>query len=92
MTETEIAHELKVDQSTISRDITALKVLSQRFVFDLAKSDLAYYYKRCLDGIEEVRRKGWEIFKGQNDNLTPKDKLLAMKVIRELQRSQVCII
>ncbi|MGA9844125.1 MAG: ArsR family transcriptional regulator [Nitrososphaeraceae archaeon] len=42
MTETEIALELKVDQSTISRDIKALKRLSQRFVFDLAKSDLAY--------------------------------------------------
>ena len=74
MTETEIAQELKVDQSTISRDIKALKELSQRFVFDLAKSDLAYYYKQCIDGIEEVRRKGWEIFKGQNNNnLTPKD-------------------
>ena len=65
MTETEIAQELKVDQSTISRDIKVLKALSQRFVFDLAKSDLAYYYKQCIDGIEEVRRKGWEIFKGQ---------------------------
>ena len=66
MNETEIAQELKVDQSTISRDIKALKELSQQFVFDLAKSDLAYYYKQCIDGIEEVRRKGWEIFKGQN--------------------------
>jgi len=85
MTEMEIAQELKVDQSTISRDIKVLKQISQRFVFDLAKSDLAYYYKQCIDGIEEVRRKGWEIFKGQNNNsnLTPKDKLLALKVIRE---------
>ena len=84
MTETEIALELKVDQSTISRDIKVLKALSQQFVFDLAKSDLAYYYKQCIDGIEEVRRKGWEIFKGQNNsNLTPRDKLLALKVIRE---------
>ncbi len=57
MTETEIAIELKVDQSTISRDIKVLKRVSQRFVFDLAKSDLAYYYKQCIDGIEEVRRK-----------------------------------
>ena len=68
MTETEIAQELNVNQSTISRDIKALKRLSQRFVFDLAKSDLAYYYKQCIDGIEEVRRKGWEIFKGQNNS------------------------
>src|SRR6476469_8210102 len=84
MTETEIAFELKVDQSTISRDIKVLKELSQRFVFDLAKSDLAYYYKQCIDGIEEVRRKGWEIFKGKknNNNITTRDKLLAMKVIK----------
>ena len=68
MNETEIAYELSVNQSTISRDIKVLKALSQRFVFDLAKSDLAYYYKQCIDGIEEVRRKGWEIFKGQNNS------------------------
>jgi hypothetical protein len=63
-----------------------LKEMSQRFVFDLAKSDLAYYYKQCIDGIEEVRREGWEIFKDySNSNLTPKDKLLALKVIKEWQ-------
>lgn len=84
MTEIEIAQELKVDQSTISLDIKALKALSQRFVFDLAKSDLAYYYKQCIDGIEEITRKGWEIIKGHNNgNLTPKDKLLALKIIKE---------
>ena len=55
MTETEIAQELNVNQSTISRDIKMLKELSQRFIFDLAKSDLTYYYKQCIDGIEEVR-------------------------------------
>jgi DNA-binding NarL/FixJ family response regulator len=41
MTETEIAKKLKVDQSTISRD-KVLKKLSQQFVYDLAKSGLAY--------------------------------------------------
>ena len=92
MNETEIALELKVDQSTISRDVKVLKALSQRFVFDLAKSDLAYYYKQCIDGIEEVRRKGWEIFKGySNSNLTPRDKLLALKVIRECNESKFAL-
>jgi IS30 family transposase len=32
MTETEIAEKLNVDQSTISRDIRALKGMSQQFV------------------------------------------------------------
>jgi hypothetical protein len=93
MTDSKIALELKVDQSTISRDVKALKELSQRFVFDLAKSDLAYYYKQCIDGIEEVRRKGWEIFKGQNNNnLTPKDKLIALKVIRECNEAKFALL
>jgi uncharacterized protein YerC len=94
MTEQEIADKLGVDRSTISRDTQVLKKLSQQFVFDLAKSDLAYYYKQCIDGIEEVRRKGWEIFKGQNNNngnLTPKDKLLALKVIRECNEAKFAL-
>ena len=95
MTEQEIANKLEVDRSTISRDIKTLKLLSQRFVFDLAKSDLAYYYKQCIDGIEEVRKKGWEIFKGQSNNnnssLTPKDKLLALKVIRECNEAKFAL-
>ena len=49
MTETEIAEKLNVDQSTISMDIKALKELLQQFVFDLAKSDLAYYYKQAIN-------------------------------------------
>jgi hypothetical protein len=76
-----------VNQSTISRDTKALKELSQRFVYDLAKSDLAYYYKQCLDGIEEVRRRGWEIF-NMTVKLTPRDKLLALKVIMECNKAK----
>jgi hypothetical protein len=87
MTETEIAEEVKVDQSTVSRDIKVLKVMSQQFVYDLAKSDLAHYYKQCLDGIEEVKKRGWDIFNRAN-NLTTKDKLLALKLIIECNEAK----
>ncbi len=86
LTETEIARELNVNQSTISRDVKALKELSQQFVYDLARSDLAYYYKQCIDGIEEVKRKAWEIFR--NNSLSEKDKLLALKLIKECDESK----
>ena len=59
MTESEIAKQLNVDQSTISRDVKALKELSQKFIYDLAKSDLAYYYKQSIDGIEEAKREAY---------------------------------
>jgi IS30 family transposase len=89
MTESEIAQELNVDQSTISRDIKALKELSQQFVYDLAKSDLAYYYKQCIDGIEEVKRKVWEMIR--NNSLSEKDKLLALKIIKECDESKFAL-
>jgi Trp operon repressor len=86
MTESEIAQELKVDQSTISRDVKALKELSQQFIYDLAKSDLAYYYKQCINGIEEVKRKAWEMFR--NNSLSEKDKLSALKLIKECDEAK----
>jgi DNA-binding transcriptional ArsR family regulator len=79
MTETQIANRLGVDQSTISRDVKVLKEMSQRFVYDLAKSDLAYYYKQSIDGIEEAKKESWKIF---HDELVPvREKLLALKII-----------
>jgi DNA-binding transcriptional ArsR family regulator len=91
MTETEIAEQLQVDQSTISRDVKVLREMSQQFVFDLAKSDLAYYYKQCINGIEEVRRKAWEMLRDNEQSLTPKDKLLALKLIKECDEGKFAL-
>lgn len=87
MTETEIAQELNVDQSTISRDIKALKELSQQFVYDLAKSDLAYYYKQSIDGIEETKREAWKIYH-HNNEVSLKEKLSALKLIVEYNEAR----
>jgi HTH domain len=90
MSESEIAVQLNVNQSTISRDIKVLKQLSQRFVHDLAKSDLAFYYKQCLVGIEEVKRRAWEIFNKTTD-LSTRDKLLALKLIIDCNESKFAL-
>ncbi len=93
MTETEIAEKLNVDQSTISRDIKALKGMSQQFVFDLAKSDLAYHYQQCINGIEEVRRKAWELIRGDEEqrSLPLRDKLLILKLIKECEEGKFAL-
>lgn len=80
-TEEEIALKLNVDQSTISRDIKALKQKSQQFVYDLAKSDLAFYYKQSIDGIQEVNKKTWELYRSSQEDM--KIKLLALKLVKE---------
>jgi IS30 family transposase len=56
LTQQAIAQKIGCDQSTVSDDVKALRIMSQKFVYDLAKSDLAYYYKSCLDGIDEAKK------------------------------------
>ena len=86
ITEIEIAKRLQVDQSTISRDIKVLKEMSNRFIFNLAKSDLAFYYLQCIDGVEQVKKETWNILNDQN--LPFKDKLYALKLIKECNESK----
>ena len=48
----------------------------------MAKSDLAFYYKQSIDGIQEVNKKAWEMYRNQN-NTDMKIKLLALKLVKE---------
>ena len=86
-TETEIAQVLHVHVSTISRDVKVLKELLQRFVFDLAKGDLTYYYKQCIDGMDEIRREAWSLYKygdwNQGIHLRVKEKIAALRLLKK---------
>jgi hypothetical protein len=86
MTETEIANKLEVSQATIASDVKALKEMAQQFVFDMAKSDLAFYYRQCIEGLEQVQRKAWEIFNNYDNkynNLSSRDQLLALRLCKD---------
>lgn len=72
MTQTEIAQELGISQPTVYRAIETIKERSQQFVFDLAKGDIAYEYKRRLDAIEEAEKEAWNIVRSSNS--TDRDK------------------
>jgi len=85
-TESEIAQQLNVNQSTISRDVKILRQLSQQFIYHLAKSDLAYYYKQCIDGIAEANKEAWRIY--QDDEVPLKEKLAALKIIIQANESK----
>ena len=84
--EREIAEQLGVDRSTISRDIKALKIECQQFVYDLAKSDLAYYFKQSIDGINEAKKEAWKIY--NDDQVEVRDKLLALRLIMQSEETR----
>jgi hypothetical protein len=72
--------------------------MSQHFVFDLTKSDLAYHYQQCINGIEEVRRKAWELLTDDEEEqqrhqrlLALKDKLSILKLIKECEEGKFAL-
>lgn len=94
--ETEIAQILHVHVSTICRDVKVLKQLSQRFVFDLAKGGLTYYYKQCIDGMDEIRREAWSLYKygdwSQGVHLTVKEKIAALGLLKECDEAKFALL
>ena len=71
MSEVSIAEKLGVDNTTISKDVKALKLISKQFIYDITKSDFTFYYKQCLDTVKLVLRKQWEI--AEKENITMQD-------------------
>src|SRR5919199_661782 len=78
-TEKEIAQMLGVDQSTISRDIQALREELIHFVHNLAKSDLAFQYHQSIRGVDEVKRRLWDLVLSEQS--TAKEKIMAYRLI-----------
>jgi hypothetical protein len=71
MTEVDIAAKLGVDNTTISKDVKALKLISQQFIYDITKSDFTYYYKLNLELVKLVLRRQMEIV--NKDTITKED-------------------
>src|SRR6187200_2062069 len=58
----QIAKELKVDKSTISRDIQYLTAESQNFLNKLAKDSLPMMYQISIDGFKAILQECWKIY------------------------------
>ena len=87
----EIAKELKVNPSTISRDISYLTSQSQNFLSDLAKESLPFMYKTSIDGIREVLKECWNIYESTADDeqkINYFQRLAALKLAKECNEAQ----
>ena len=58
----EIAKELGVDASTVSRDIHYLISQSHNYLNTLAKEALPFMYQTSIEGIKNVLKECWSIY------------------------------
>ena len=80
----EIAKELRVDASTVSRDIQYLIGQSQNYLNSLAKETLPFMYQTSIEGIRNVLKECWNIYStDSNKDITWFHKLAALKLAKE---------
>ena len=82
----EIAKELNIGHSTISRDIKYLTAQSQNYLNSLAKSTLPFMYQTSIEGIRDVIKEAWSIYHSDK-SINMYQKLGALKLIKECHES-----
>ena len=80
----EIANELGVDASTVSRDIHYLIAQSHSYLSTLAKEALPFMYETSIEGIRNVLKECWNIYTIEsNKDITWFHKIAALKLAKE---------
>jgi hypothetical protein len=83
LNETKIATQLNVNQSTVSRDLKALKKLSQKSLVSIVEKELPYEYAKSLISLDYVINECWHIYRDEKGKWTNKNKIDALKMIRD---------
>jgi transcriptional regulator with XRE-family HTH domain len=78
LTQSEIAQELGIDQSTVSRDLQFIKQEAKKKIEKYLNEDILFEYLRYIAGSNEVTRQLWELV--QNEQNT-KDKTNALSLL-----------
>jgi hypothetical protein len=86
----EIAKALKVNNSTVTRDIQYLTSQSQNYLNDLGKQTVPFIYQNSIEGIREVLKECWNIYTADptvqgNEGISWNHKLVALKLAKECQ-------
>lgn len=68
MKDYEIANELGVDVSTLSRDMQFLISQLHKYLNRLAKEALPFMYQTSIEGIRNVLKECWNIYTNESNN------------------------
>jgi transposase len=69
----DIADELQIDQSTVSRDIQCLRQQAQENLKTHIQNKLSEEYERCLTGMNRVLKLSWQIANNNNGKQNGQD-------------------
>jgi transcriptional regulator with XRE-family HTH domain len=81
LTQAEIAQDLDIDQSTVSRDLQFIKQEAKKKIEKYLNEDILFEYLRYIAGSNEVTRELWGIV--QSEKTMTKDKMNALSLLMQ---------
>ena len=88
LNEIEIAKQLNVNQSTISRDVKAIKRESQKTIQSIVDDVLPFEFGKSLLCLNRIIKDCWIIAHDNSGRWTNKDKINAMKLVKETEMTR----
>lgn len=93
-TQGEIARELKVTRQTISSDMIHINEITNRGLHGLAKETLTTIYFNCIQGVDEVQKEAWKIYRNEDKDPTISNwhKIAALKICMDASEKKFAMI
>jgi hypothetical protein len=85
--QSQIAIELQVDKSIISKDVSYLRLQAKGNIRKYVDETLPHEYEKCLDSIRLVLERAWAMV--DSDNTSERDKKEALSLINECNRMKL---
>jgi hypothetical protein len=79
LTQSEIAEQLHIDQSTVSRDLSYIKEESRKQIETHVTKYIPFEFRRCLTGLDQITKKLWDIVSEEEG--TSKDQMAALSLL-----------
>lgn len=92
LNQSEISKRLRINKSTINRDLKYLREYARKNVETHLQEKLPEEYQLCMTGLNQVLKKSWEIANSNSTSVDDKTKLQALSLTNECYKYKMDLV
>ena len=86
----DVARELGISRMTLNRDMHYINEMNNRGLFEMAKKSFATMYLNCVEGLNEILKECWKIYKNEENDqrINQWHKIAALRLANDVQKDK----
>lgn len=89
LTQSEIAEQLQVDQSTVSRDLQIIKDEARYNIEKYTKEEIPFEYIRYITGIDQITSTLWRLIENEKTDPFIKFKIQGLSLLKQCYEKRI---